>query len=54
MNGIPISIWLYTEIPKEEKGLTIRFGNDYKRYMQKVPKTNLVAGLIRLQRHRKE
>lgn len=52
--GIPISVWLYTEIPKEEKGLTIRFGTDYKHYLQKVPKLNPIAGLIRLLKRRKE
>ena len=52
--GIPISLWLYTEIPKEEKGLTIRFGDDYKRYTQKVPKLNPLLGLIRILQRRKE
>jgi protein-S-isoprenylcysteine O-methyltransferase Ste14 len=46
--GIPISVWLYTEIPKEEKGLIIRFGDDYKRYMQRVPKLNPFTGIIQL------
>jgi protein-S-isoprenylcysteine O-methyltransferase Ste14 len=27
-----------------------KFGDDYKRYMQKVPKINFLVGLIRLQR----
>jgi len=54
VNGIPISVWLYTEIPKEEKGLMIRFGNDYKRHMQKVPRMNPMVGLIRLLKRRKE
>ena len=50
--GIPISVWLYMEIPKEEKGLQIRFGDDYKRYMEKVPKLNPLVGVIRLLRRR--
>jgi len=50
--GILISVWLYMEIPKEEKGLQIRFGDDYKRYMQKVPKLNPLVGVIRLLRRR--
>jgi len=51
--GIPISVWLYREIPKEEKGSMIRFGDDYKRYMQKVPKLNPFVGAVRLL-HRRE
>ena len=47
--GIPIAVWGYTEyLPKEEKGLIIRFGDDYKHYMEKVPKLNALLGVIRL------
>ncbi|MHA1940021.1 MAG: 4Fe-4S dicluster domain-containing protein [Candidatus Thorarchaeota archaeon] len=46
--GIPIAVWLYIEyLPKEEKGLLIRFGDDYRRYMQRVPKLNPLLGVIR-------
>ena len=46
--GIPIAVWLYAEyLPKEEKGLLIRFGDDYKHYMQRVPKLNPLLGIIR-------
>jgi protein-S-isoprenylcysteine O-methyltransferase Ste14 len=31
-----------------------RFGDDYKRYMQKVPRINFVVGVIRLLRRREE
>jgi protein-S-isoprenylcysteine O-methyltransferase Ste14 len=51
--GIPIIVWLYTELPKEEEGLTLKFGDDYKRYMQKVPRINFVLGVIRLLQRRK-
>jgi protein-S-isoprenylcysteine O-methyltransferase Ste14/NAD-dependent dihydropyrimidine dehydrogenase PreA subunit len=46
--GVPIAVWIYTEIPKEERGLIIKFGDDYKRYMQRVPRMNFVVGVIRL------
>jgi NAD-dependent dihydropyrimidine dehydrogenase PreA subunit len=47
--GISIAVWLYIEyLPKEEKGLLIRFGDDYRRYMQRVPKLNPLLGVIRL------
>jgi len=52
--GIPIAVWLHTEyLPKEEKGLLIRFGDDYRRYMEKVPRLNPIVGLIRLLRERR-
>ena len=52
--GIPVSVWIYLEIPKEEKGLQIRLGEDYKNYMRKVPKINPILGAIRLFKRRKE
>jgi protein-S-isoprenylcysteine O-methyltransferase Ste14/ferredoxin len=51
--GIPIIVWSYIETIKEEKGLIIKFGDDYKRYMQKVPRMNIAVGIIRLLRRRK-
>jgi protein-S-isoprenylcysteine O-methyltransferase Ste14 len=36
----------------EEKSLE-KFGEDYKRYMEKVPRTNFVVGIIRFLRRRK-
>ena len=47
--GIPLSVWFYTELPKEERGLLIKFGDDYERYMQRVPRMNFLLGLIRQQ-----
>lgn len=52
--GIPIAVWFYTELPKEEKGLIIRFGDDYKHYMQRVPKLNPFLGVIRLLNKKRE
>ena len=46
--GVPVSVWAYLAAAKEEKGLIIKFGDDYKRYMQKVPRMNLLLGVIRL------
>ncbi len=46
--GIPISVWFYKEAAEEEKGLKLKFGDDYKRYMEKVPRMNFVVGIIRL------
>jgi NAD-dependent dihydropyrimidine dehydrogenase PreA subunit len=52
--GIPISVWLYREIPKEEEGSMIRFGDDYKHYAERVPKLNPFVGALRLLQRRQE
>jgi len=51
--GVPIIVWMYLEEVKAEKGLIVKFGDDYKRYMQKVPRMNFVLGIIRLLRRKK-
>ena len=48
--GVPIALWIYSEIPKEEKGLILKFGDDYRRYMERVHSLNPIVGLIRLLR----
>ncbi len=45
--GISISAWSYSGTLKEEKGLRIKFGDDYNRYMQRVPRMNLLMGIVR-------
>ncbi len=44
---------IYMGCREEEKRLIQQFGNDYRRYMQKVPGMNLLAGIIQLLRRRK-
>jgi protein-S-isoprenylcysteine O-methyltransferase Ste14/NAD-dependent dihydropyrimidine dehydrogenase PreA subunit len=39
---------------QSEAGLIAKFGDEYRRYMQKVPRTNLLLGIIRLLRRRGE
>jgi NAD-dependent dihydropyrimidine dehydrogenase PreA subunit/protein-S-isoprenylcysteine O-methyltransferase Ste14 len=48
--GVPIIVWTYLEEVKAEKGLIIKFGDDYKRYMRRVPRMNFILGIIRLLR----
>ena len=44
--GVPIAFWIYSEIPKEEEGLILKFGDEYKGYMERVPRLNVVVGLL--------
>jgi len=53
--GILTLVWGYSiYLPKEEEGLIIRFGDDYKRYMERVPGLNPLVGVIRLLRRKKK
>lgn len=45
--GVPLSAYFYIWAAKEEKSLLVKFGDDYKSYMQKVPRMNLLLGIIR-------
>jgi len=44
--------WNKTLTPKPKKN--IKFGDDYKSYIQKVPRMIFIVGLIRLLKRRKE
>ena len=53
--GVPLIVSGFTKFIKdEEEHLIAKFGDDYKRYMKKVPRINLLLGIIRLLRRRKE
>ncbi len=44
--GIPGVIIIYWSAKEEEKLLIERFGNDYQSYSQRVPRMNLIQGII--------
>lgn len=48
--GVPVMIIFYLGIIDGDKEGIKKFGEDYKRYMQKVPQINLLAGIYRLVR----
>ena len=52
-SGVTGSVLFYIDVRKEEQFNIEKFGDDYKRYMQKVPRMNFLAGVIRLIRNRK-
>jgi protein-S-isoprenylcysteine O-methyltransferase Ste14 len=43
---------LHNDTCREERSSLERFGDDYRRYMEHVPRANLVAGTIRLMQSR--
>jgi len=51
--GIPGIACVYLISTQEEHLNIERFGDDYKRYMQKVPRMNFLAGIMLLLRRRK-
>ena len=52
--GIPIIPLTYIDLVRADKGAIEKFGDDYKRYMEKVPRMNFVVGIIRLLRRKRE
>ena len=53
--GVLALLWFILYIlPRADEELIQKFGDDYKRYMQKVPRMNFVVGVIRLLRRRKK
>ena len=53
IQGIPIIPLTYIDLIKADKDSIEKFGDDYKQYMQRVPRANFFLGIIRLLRDRK-
>ena len=53
ISGLLGSALFYKDVLREEQRCIEKFGDDYKRYIQKVPRMNLLGGVIRLLRRRK-
>ena len=54
ISGVIGSVLFYMDATKgEELENTRKFGDDYRRYMEEVPRINLVVGIIKLLRRRK-
>lgn len=51
--GVPIMVYFYVSMRSEEKSNIEKFGDDYKAYMQRVPRMNFLLGVARLPRSRK-
>ena len=50
--AVPIFVLVYQYVLKAEKNLIVKFGDDYKRYKQRVPSMNLLLGVTRLIRRK--
>jgi protein-S-isoprenylcysteine O-methyltransferase Ste14 len=51
--GIPIFPLTYVDLVKADKNAIKKFGDDYRRYMKRVPRANFLLGMIRRLRNRK-
>jgi len=52
--GVVVMLFIYNDMRREEKNNIEKFGDDYLRYMEQVPRMNFVLGTIRLQRRMKQ
>ena len=50
--GLPSMALAYLDTFKADQGCIEKFGDVYRHYMQRVPRVNVVLGLIRLASHR--
>lgn len=51
--GFPLVVYLCFVMRREEQANLVEFGEDYRQYMERVPRTNFVAGVVRLLRCRR-
>jgi protein-S-isoprenylcysteine O-methyltransferase Ste14 len=45
--GVPILPLTYVDLLKADEDAIQKFGDDYKAYMEKVPRANFLLGIIR-------
>jgi protein-S-isoprenylcysteine O-methyltransferase Ste14 len=50
--GVAGIVVVYLGCVEEDKMLVEKFGDDYKAYMERVPRTNFWLGITRLVQHR--
>jgi protein-S-isoprenylcysteine O-methyltransferase Ste14 len=50
--GLASLVLVYADASKADQYCIEKFGDAYRRYMERVPRVNLVAGIVRLLRHR--
>ncbi len=50
--GVPAMVLVYLDLLKADQSCIEKFGDAYRRYMERVPRVNFVAGIVRLVRRR--
>jgi protein-S-isoprenylcysteine O-methyltransferase Ste14 len=50
--GVPAMALVYLDLLKADQRLVEKFGDAYRRYIERVPRVNFVAGIVQLARHR--
>jgi protein-S-isoprenylcysteine O-methyltransferase Ste14 len=50
--GIPVFPLTYLDLVRADKKLLDKFGDEYKIYMEKVPRTNFMVGLVKVFRNK--
>jgi protein-S-isoprenylcysteine O-methyltransferase Ste14 len=45
--GVPVIPFTYVDLLKADEDAILKFGDDYKAYMKKVPRANFLLGIIR-------
>jgi protein-S-isoprenylcysteine O-methyltransferase Ste14 len=50
--GVPAMALAYLDLLKADQRLVEKFGDAYRRYMERVPRVDFVAGIVRLMRRR--
>jgi len=48
MSAVTGSLLFYSDVSKEGQNNIMKFGDDYRGYMARVPRLNLLAGIMRL------
>jgi protein-S-isoprenylcysteine O-methyltransferase Ste14 len=49
--GVPAMVLAYLDLLKADQRLVEKFGDVYRRYMERVPRVNFVLGVVRLLQH---
>jgi protein-S-isoprenylcysteine O-methyltransferase Ste14 len=52
--GVPVFPLMYIDLIKADKDAIEKFGDDYRAYMERVPRMNIILGILRCLRQRRK